>query len=322
MIDKTARTLSVSAQSRLLCISRSGLYYRPSGEPEENLLILRMLDEQYMKTPFFGTRSIVTWLAKKGYSVNRKRARRLMDQMGWQTLYRAPRTTVPRQGDHIYPYLLKNMEVCYSNQVWATDITYIPMKSGFMYLCAVIDLYSRFVVGWGLSNTMSAEWCTGIMEEAIARYGPPEIVNTDQGSQFTSAEFTGLLQTKGISISMDGKGRAIDNIFIERLWRSVKYEHVYLYVYEDGLSLYQGLQWYFDFYNHERSHQSLNDYTPEQFYEYAESKTELRERSLPGAASCQTTTFAAAESLIGTIKKVVACQKAGKKHLKPRSYLS
>lgn len=282
MIDKTHRSLSVSAQSRLLSISRSGLYYRPSTEREENLLILRLLDEQYMRTPFYGTRRVVSWLATKGYSVNRKRARRLMDQMGWQTIYRAPRTTVPRPGDHIYPYLLKNLEVRCCNQVWATDITYIPMKSGFMYLCAVIDLYSRFVVGWGLSNTMSAEWCTSIMEEAITRHGTPEVVNTDQGSQFTSAEFTGLLHNKGIAISMDGKGRAIDNIFIERLWRSVKYEHVYLYIYEDGVSLYQGLQRYFDFYNHERGHQSLNDYTPEQFYEYAESKAEIGERALPG----------------------------------------
>lgn len=272
MIDKADSAISVSAQGKLLGISRSGLYYRPCGEREENLAILRLLDEQYMKTPFYGVRRIVAWLGAKGYRVNRKRARRLMEQVGWQTIYRAPRTTTAQKRDHIYPYLLKNLEIWHSNQVWATDITYIPMKSGFMYLCAVIDVYSRYVVGWGVSNTMSAEWCAGIMEEAIGRHGTPEIVNTDQGSQFTSEAFTSLLREQGITISMDGKGRAIDNIFIERLWRTLKYEHVYLHVCEDGLSLYQGLEQYLDFYNNERLHQSLGYKSPESFYEYAAVK--------------------------------------------------
>lgn len=320
MIDKTNPDISVSAQSRLLRISRSGLYYRPCGEGEENLAIQRLLDEQYLKTPFYGVRRIVAWLGEKGYHVNRKRARRLMEQVGWQTIYRAPRTTTAQKGDHIYPYLLRNLEIGYSNQVWATDITYIPMKSGFMYLCAVIDLYSRYIVGWGVSNTMSAAWCTAIMEEAIMRHGVPEIVNTDQGSQFTSAEFTGLLKDKEISISMDGKGRAIDNIFIERLWRTVKYEHIYLHVYEDGVSLYKGLEEYLDFYNNERLHQSLNYSAPDLFYEYAGGKE--NKNTLPGAASCQAITFATEGSPMGGTRNIIACHDAEENHLKPYNSLS
>ncbi len=192
-----------------------------------------------------------------GYFVNRKRLRRLMKLMGWETLYKRPGTSDPNTSHKVYPYLLKGLAITKANQVWATDITYVPMRKGFMYLCAVIDLHTRYVVNWSVSNTMTADWCKSVVEEAIVTNGKPEIFNTDQGSQFTSEIFTGILKKHEIQISMDGKGRAIDNIFIERLWKSVKYENIYLNVYEDGVSLYQGLQRYFEFYNTEPFHQSL-----------------------------------------------------------------
>jgi len=300
MIEKRHPHLSTSAQCRLLGITRSTLYYKPVGEDGENLALMRLLDEQYLNTPFYGVRKLQAWLRHKGHVVNRKRLRRLMGLIGWQTIYRAPRTTIPQKGDYVHPYLLRGLEVSSCNQVWAMDITYVPMKQGFMYLCAVIDLYSRYVVGWGLSNTMSAEWCTGVLEEAMDRHGVPAIVNTDQGSQFTSQTFQGLLKDRNVQPSMDGKGRAIDNIFIERLWRTVKYEHLYLHVYEDGVGLFQGMQRYFDLYNYERPHQSLKDYRPIDFYEYAENK-----KPLPGAATDRTTTFATTESLVGCTGNVV-----------------
>ena len=189
-----------------------------------------------------------------------------MEVMGWQTLYRHKNTSIPDKAHPVYPYLLKGLQVDRPNQVWAMDITYVPMRKGFMYLCAIIDLYTRFVVNWSLSNTMTAEWCKQVAEEAIDSHGSPEIFNTDQGSQFTSDLFTGLLNAKRVQISMDGKGRAIDNIFIERLWRSVKYEQIYLHVAEDGVQLYDGLREYFAFYNHERFHQSLMYDTPGDCY--------------------------------------------------------
>jgi putative transposase len=189
-----------------------------------------------------------------------------MKLQGWQTLYPTPRTTRIDPAAYKYPYLLKGLAIERKNQVWAIDITYIPMKNGFMYLCAVIDLHTRYVVGWGISNTMTAEWCTEIVQDAISLHGKPEIMNSDQGSQFTSEIYIELLKKNDIQISMDGKGRAIDNIFIERLWRTVKYEHIYLHVYEDGLSLYKGLNTYLKFYNGERRHQSLSNKTPEEYY--------------------------------------------------------
>jgi len=227
---------------------------------------MRILDEQYLNTPFYGLKRLLPLLVGLGYKINIKRLRRLMGLQGWQTLYPKPRTTKADAAAYKYPYLLKGLEVNRNNQVWAIDITYVPMRRGFMYLCAIIDLHSRYVVGWGVSNTMSAEWCTEVVEQAIASHGRPEIINSDQGSQFTSEVYTSLLKDKGIQISMDGKGRAIDNIFIERLWRSVQYEHIYLHVYEDGLSLFKGLQHYFSFYNCERRHQSLKYVTPEHIY--------------------------------------------------------
>ena len=266
MIDKKHRSLSVAEQCRLLGLHRSGLYYTPSSESEENLTIMRLLDEQYFKTPFYGVRRLTVWLQSLGYAVNRKRVRRLMDTMGWQTLYRKPFLSKPDKDHKVYPYLLKGLEINRANQVWAMDITYVPMKRGFMYLAAIIDLHTRYVINWSVSNTMTAAWCCQVVSEAIEQYGTPEIFNTDQGSQFTSDDFIEQLKNKGIQPSMDGKGRAIDNIFIERLWKSVKYEHIYLHVPQDGVQLYEGLQEYFDFYNRERPHQSLRYQTPESIY--------------------------------------------------------
>jgi putative transposase len=266
MIDKQNSSLSIAEQCRILHLHRSGLYYQPSSESQENMDIMRLLDEQYFKTPFYGVRKLTVWLKGLGYIINRKRVKRLMDLMGWQTIYRKPNTSKPNKQNRIYPYLLKGLKITEANQVWAMDITYIPMKRGFMYLTAVIDLHTRFVLNWSISNTMSAEWCSEVVTEAIQQHGKPDIFNTDQGSQFTSDEFTSLLLGKEIKISMDGKGRAIDNIFIERLWRSVKYEHIYLHSAQDGVELYNGLKNYFKFYNYERSHQSLDYQFPASRY--------------------------------------------------------
>ena len=262
----------MNRQCKLLCLHRSGLYYRPEPESEENLTIMRWMDEQYLKTPFYGIRRIKELLQRSGYpKISRKRVKRLMQIMGWQTLYRRPNTSWKNKEHAIYPYLLKDLIINRRNQVWAIDITYVPMRRGFMYLCAIIDLHTRFVVNWGVSNTMTAQWCAMIVEEAIAMHGKPEIMNSDQGSQFTSFEYIELLskEENKIKISMDGKGRAIDNIFIERLWKSVKYENIYLHVYENGVQLYEGLQTYFNFYNSERLHQSLGYETPESLYRKA-----------------------------------------------------
>jgi len=260
--------ICLTRQCELLCIHRSGLYYLPIPETDENLHLMRMMDEQYFKTPFYGIRRLTAWLNMEGYPVNRKRVKRLMELMNWQTIYHK-RNISKRNLQHlIYPYLLRDMIITHRNQVWGIDITYIPMRKGFMYLCAIIDLHTRYVVNWSISNTMSSAWVREVVEEAIDMHGTPEIINSDQGSQFTSQEYISLL-TEGdnpIAISMDGKGRAIDNIFIERLWKSVKYECVYLHAYEDGVKLYEGLNQYFHFYNSERPHQSLNYKTPESQY--------------------------------------------------------
>lgn len=269
LIDKKHCEISIVKQCALLSVSRSGLYYEPIKESEENLKLMRLMDEQYLKTPFYGVERLLVLFVALGYKINRKRLRRLMKVIGWQTLYCAPRTTRIDAAAYKYPYLLGDLSTKRKNQVWATDITYLPMKHGFMYLCAIIDIHTRYVVGWSVSNSMTAEWCTEVVRQAIATHGKPEIINSDQGSQFTSEVYTQLLKDNEIQISMDGKGRAIDNIFIERLWRTVKYEHIYLHVYEDGLSLYRGLQNYFTFYNDERRHQSLNYETPLNLYQRA-----------------------------------------------------
>ena len=266
MIDPCCPFLSISTQCQLLTLTRSGFYYIPSGESEENLAIMRQLDRQYFSTPFYGVLRLTALLILAGFKVNKKRVRRLMKLMNWQTIYREPHTTISDKTHYKYPYLLRGLKIERCNQVWAMDITYIPMKTGFMYLTAIIDLHSRYVVQWSLSNTMSAQWFTEVLQEAIKNHGVPEIFNTDQGSQFTSEVFINTLIGNGIKISMDGKGRALDNIFIERLWRSVKYENVYLNVYDNGLSLWKGLEQYFQFYNQERLHQSLDYHTPKQKY--------------------------------------------------------
>jgi len=262
MIEKEHPNLSIARQCELIEISRGGLYYSPVPESEENLLLMRLIDQQYYKTPFYGVRKVTAWLQSLGYNVNRKRVRRLMGIVGWRTIFREMRTSIAAEGHKVYPYLLKDLPIVRANQVWAMDITYIPMKKGFMFLAAIIDLHSRYVVHWSISNTMTAEWCAQVLEDAIRLHGRPTIFNTDQGSQFTSEVFTAMLLANGIQISMDGKGRAIDNIFIERLWRSVKYEDIYLNCYEDGLALYKGMEAYFQFYNRERPHQSLDYDTP------------------------------------------------------------
>lgn len=271
LLDKNHLRLSVAAQCRALSIHRSGIYYKPAPESEENLQIMRLLDEQFFLTPFYGVRRLTPWLESKGFHANHKRVKRLMDLMGWQTLYQKKNTSKRKKGDAVYPYLLRGLEVNRRNQVWAIDITYIPMRRGFMYLCAIIDLHTRYVVNWSISNTMTAEWVRTVVEDAMAEHGQPEIINSDQGSQFTSYEYTSLLlqREKPVAVSMDGKGRAIDNIFIERLWKSVKYECVYLNAFEDGVQLYNGLNEYFRFYNHERFHQSLDYKMPASLYKLA-----------------------------------------------------
>lgn len=270
MVESTSK-FSVYRQCEMLSLHRSGLYYRPTPESQENLDIMRKMDEQYIKTPFYGIRRLHNWLQKKGYVICPKRVKRLMNLMGWQTIYHKRNTSKPNKLHPVFPYLLKGVNIERANQVWAIDITYIPMRKGFMYLCAVIDVHTRYVLNWSLSNTMTSQWCRSVVEEAILQYGAPEIINSDQGSQFTSIEYTSLLMDRSepIAISMDGKGRAIDNIFIERLWKSVKYECVYLHAFEDGVALYEGLSGYFNFYNHERDHQSLGYQTPASQYQQA-----------------------------------------------------
>jgi len=266
MIERDHAEISISRQSSLLSLHRSSVYYKPRPESADNLAIMRFLDEQYFETPFYGVERLLPLLVAMGYRINRKRLRRLLGLVGWQTLYPSRRTTVCDANAYKYPYLLRGLDIISSNQVWAVDITYIPMQRGFLYLFAIIDLYSRYVVGWSLSNTMSAQWCVDTIEQAIAHHGVPQIINSDQGSQFTSDIYIQCLEKHHIAISMDGKGRAIDNVFIERLWRSVKYEYVYLHVCDDGIQLWRGLSDYFRFYNHKRLHQSLGYRTPCEAY--------------------------------------------------------
>ena len=266
MLIDSSEDLSISEQCQALDISRSSYYYEPVAESQQNLDILRLLDEWYLKRPFYGVKRLTQDLLAMDYLVNEKRVRRLMKLQGWQTLYCAPRTTRIDAAAYKYPYLLRSLSIERKNQVWAIDITYVPMRRGFMYLCAIIDLHTRFVVNWGISNSMNAEWCCQIVKEAIDVHGKPEILNSDQGCQFTSEVYTRLLKDNEVQISMDGKGRALDNIFIERLWRTVKYEHIYLHVYTDGTSLYRGLQDFFNFYNTERRHQSLDYELPTKKY--------------------------------------------------------
>ena len=265
MINRDA-DLPITRQCELLSLNRSAVYYQLQDVSEMDLKLMRRIDEMHLKRPFYGSRRIRDWLQDEGYDVNRKRVQRLMRQMGIRALYPKPRTSKPGKGHKIYPYLLRDLVIDRPNQVWATDITYIPMAKGFVYLVAVIDWYSRKVLSWRLSNSMESDFCVDALEEALRRYGCPDIFNTDQGAQFTSEAFTDTLKEAGIDISMDGKGRWIDNVFVERLWRSVKYEEVYLKAYETIAQARTGIGTYFQFYNSERRHQSMNRQTPDQVY--------------------------------------------------------
>lgn len=256
-------------QCELLGLPRSTFYYAAVPESAENLALMRLIDEQYLRTPIYGSRRMQLWLSKQGHEVNRKRVQRLMGQMGLAGVAPGPRTTVAAAGVRIYPYLLRGLEVTHRDQVWSADITYVPMARGFLYLTSVMDWYSRYVLSWRLSNSLEAAFCVEALQEALSR-GTPKIFNTDQGSQFTSVEFTGVLESAGVSISMDGKGRALDNVFIERLWRSVKYEEIYLKAYADGREAWRSLGEYFRFYNEERGHQGLGNRTPQEVYERGE----------------------------------------------------
>jgi putative transposase len=241
------------------------LYYQPVGVSDEDLNLMKLIDHQYMATPFYGARKIAAWLKSECHNVNRKRVRRLMQLMGLKAIYRRPWTSKPAPGNKIYPYLLNGMEITRPNQVWCADITYIPMARGFLYLVVIMDWYSRYMLSWRLSNTLDADFCVEALKEAL-RKGQPDIFNTDQGAQFTSEAFTGVLESHGVKISMDGRGSYSDNLFIERLWRSVKYEEVYLKAYQDGRDARIGLGNYFRFYNTERPHQALGYRTPAEVF--------------------------------------------------------
>jgi len=265
MIDRD-HDLPVVRQCSLLGIPRSTAYYRARPMSEENLVLMRRMDELHLNFPFAGARMLRDFLGREGFAVGRERISRLMRLMGIQAIYRRPKTSKPHPSHPIYPYLLRGMAIDRPNQVWATDITYIPMRRGFVYLCAVMDWASRRVLAWRLSNTLTTDFCVEAVQEAIDHHGAPEIFNTDQGSQFTSLEFTGLLQENEIKISMDGKGAWRDNVFVERLWRSVKYDEVYLHAYGSVIEAKQGLDRYFRFYNQIRPHSSLDRKTPDEFY--------------------------------------------------------
>ena len=261
---KTA--LSLTRQCQLLAVPRSSAYVRSPPVAGEDLLLMRLLDELYLKWPFYGSRRLCVELQQRGHQVNRKRIQRLMRKMGLRAIYPKPRTSLPGKGHKIYPYRLRGLSITRPNQVWASDICYIPMVKGFMYLTVIMDWYSRRVLAWRLSNTLDTEACVDALEDALGRYGAPAIFNTDQGAQYTSAAFTTVLQAHGVTISMDGKGRWVDNVVVERLWRSVKYEDVYLRAYETPAALRAGLTNYFTFYNTERGHQALNRQTPDAIY--------------------------------------------------------
>ncbi len=261
--------LSVQRQCELIELPRSSYYRQPilaGQERPENLELMRLIDEEYTKHPFYGTRQMRNYLRKEGYKVNRKRVQRLMRKMGIQSVAPKPGTSKPHPEHKVYPYLLRSLVVDHPDQVRCTDITYIRLPGGFVYLTAVMDWYSRFVLSWEVSVTMDTEFCVSALERSLRLYGAPEIFNSDQGAQYTSKEFTGILHDHGIKISMDGKGRAMDNIFIERLWRTVKYEEIYLKEYESVAELKKALKTYFHFYNYERCHKSLGRKSPADIY--------------------------------------------------------
>jgi len=258
--------LSVRRQCELLGLCRSGLSYEPARETAENLRLMRLIDEEYTAHPFLGSRRLTKWLIGQGEQVNRKRVQRLMRLMGLEAIYPKPKLSVAGRGHRIYPYLLREVSIQRPDQVWSTDITYVPLASGFMYLAALLDWFSRYVIAWRLSNTLDGSFCLEMLEEALGR-GKPEVFNTDQGVQFTAQAWTGRLESAGVAVSMDGRGRCLDNVFVERLWRTVKYEDIYLRGYEAVPQLWQGLGRYFPYYNEERLHQALDYRTPAQVYQ-------------------------------------------------------
>ena len=267
MVNSKHGQLSITRQCRLVSIARSSFYYEGRGESPLNLRLMRLIDEQFLETPFYGSRQMTRWLRRQGYTVSRKRVRRLMRLLGIQAVFQRPRTSEPHPEHRVYPYLLRDLEITSPNHVWCADVTYIPLQRGFLYLVAVMDWASRKVLSWRLSNTLEASFCVEALEEALERYGPPEIFNTAQGSQFTSLDFTEVLKEAGVKISMDGKGRWMDNIFIERLWRSLKYECVYLSEFGTGSEARAAIGWWVDFYCERRPHSSLtDDQTPNEAY--------------------------------------------------------
>jgi putative transposase len=262
LIERTEPRLSVVRQCALVGISRSSVYRRPVSADAEALALMALIDRQYLARPFYGSRRMTAWLRTQGHPVNRKRVQRLMRLMGLEAIYQGPRTSQPAPEHRIYPYLLRGLAITRPNQVWCSDITYIPMACGFLYLVVVMDWFSRRVLAWRLSNTMDAGFCVEALEEALERFGAPEIFNTDQGSQFTGVAFTGALEAHGVAISMDGRGRWLDNVFVERLWRSLKYEEVYLHAYDTVAAARAGIGAWLRFYNEERLHQALEYRTP------------------------------------------------------------
>lgn len=269
MIEPEHPKLSVSRQCKLLELPRSSYYRQRAPETEENLELMRFIDETYLAHPFYGSRQMRDCLRLQGYRINRKRVQRLMRQLGLEAIYRKPNTSAPHPEHRIHPYLLKDLVVDRANQVWATDITYVSIKGGYIYLCAVIDWFTRRVLTWELSNTLDATFCVQAVRRAMAEFGTPEIFNTDQGCQFTSTEFTKPLLDAGVKLSMDGKGRCLDNVFVERLWRSVKYEEVYLKSYTSLIDAHAQLAAYFDFYNHRRPHSAIGRRPPAEVYRKA-----------------------------------------------------
>lgn len=266
MVETKHPRLRIARQCDLLSISRSSLYYEEQGESVFNRKLMRLVDEQFLDTPYYGARLMAKHLRRQGYCVNRKRIRRLMLRMGLEAIYQKPNTSKPHPGHKVYPYLLGGVDIVRPNQLWCADITYIPMRRGFLYLVAVMDWYSRKVLSWRLSNTLESEFCVAALEEALAKYGTPEIFNTDQGSQFTSLDFTQTLNDAAVRISTDGKGRWTDNIMIERLWRTLKYECVYLNAFETGSEAREGIGRWVELYNRKRPHSSLDDRTPYEAY--------------------------------------------------------
>jgi putative transposase len=265
MIERGA-AVTVKRQAELLSLSRASVYYQPRPVSERDLRLMRRIDELHLEAPYYGARKLAAQLRREGHDVGRRHVGTLMWRMGIEALYRKPRTSIPARGASTYPYLLENLAIEGPNQVWSSDITYVPMAHGFLYLMAIIDLFSRKVLAWRLSNTLTSDFCVEALEEALAKFGAPEIFNTDQGSQFTSEEWLAPLKARGVAISMDGKGRWIDNVFIERLWRSVKYEEIYLRGYANGHEAQRSLSRYFAFYNVRRVHETLSYATPDEVY--------------------------------------------------------